>query len=99
MSYLLRVGLYIGDSYMRGISKRKAQFDAKLSRVAPWTVHDLRRTARSLMSRAWFAPNAPAKKPRSCPKRCVGNPRRHEYRTEKAKRVEGAADEAIGALD
>ena len=41
-----------GSSHMQGISTRKAQFDAKLNGVAAWTIHDLRRTAKSLMSRA-----------------------------------------------
>src|SRR5262249_7303212 len=46
-----------GSAMMRGISKRKTQFDAKLTGVAPWTIHDLRRTARSLMSRAGVLPH------------------------------------------
>jgi hypothetical protein len=33
-------------------AKAKGAFDAKLPRLAPWVLHDLRRTARSLMSRA-----------------------------------------------
>jgi integrase len=40
------------NSYMQGMGKRKAEFDAKLTGVAPYVTHDLRRTARSLMSRA-----------------------------------------------
>jgi integrase len=39
-----------------GISKRKDQFDAKVE-LAPWVIHDLRRTARSLMSRAGVRPD------------------------------------------
>ena len=31
---------------------QSGDFDAKLQNVAPWTIHDLRRSARSLMSRA-----------------------------------------------
>jgi integrase len=41
-----------GDGPINGFSKAKAKFDAKLKTVEPWTVHDLRRTARSLMARA-----------------------------------------------
>ena len=45
-----------GGSYATGYSKSKAAFDAKLDAsgaiVEPWTLHDLRRTARSLMARA-----------------------------------------------
>ncbi len=42
-----------GDSHFGGLSKLKLALDAKLPQgTAPWTLHDLRRTARSLMSRA-----------------------------------------------
>ena len=44
-----------GATPMGGISNRKASFD-KLCGVRDWTLHDLRRTARSLMSRARVAP-------------------------------------------
>jgi integrase len=38
-------------------SQRKDEFDAKLPDIARWTIHDLRRTARSLMSRADVRPD------------------------------------------
>lgn len=41
-----------GGVAFNGWSKAKAALDAKLPNIAAWTVHDLRRTARSLMSRA-----------------------------------------------
>jgi integrase len=42
-----------GDGPYRGFSAGKATLDAKLPTNTPgWTIHDLRRTARSLMSRA-----------------------------------------------
>ena len=41
-----------GTNCFCGFSKSKRQLDAKLQNVAPWTIHDLRRTGRSLMSRA-----------------------------------------------
>src|SRR5262245_8454483 len=41
-----------GDSHINGWSKAKREFDAKLDDVEPWTIRDLRRTARSLMSRS-----------------------------------------------
>ena len=44
-----------GSSPMQCFSKRKAAFDAKLNSVTPWTIHDLRRTARSLLARAGIA--------------------------------------------
>jgi integrase len=45
-----------GDTYIQGQSKRKALFDSKV-KIAPWVIHDLRRTARSLMSRAGVRPD------------------------------------------
>jgi integrase len=41
-----------GDSHISGFSKAKAALDGQLPTVTGWIVHDLRRTARSLMSRA-----------------------------------------------
>ena len=42
-----------GNGPYCGFSAGKAAFDAKLpAGMAPWTIHDLRRTARSLMARA-----------------------------------------------
>src|SRR5262245_32827522 len=41
-----------GDGPINGFSKAKERFDTKLENVEPWVLHDLRRTARSLMSRA-----------------------------------------------
>ncbi len=54
-----------GVSPLSGYSKAKAKFDKQCG-VSDWTLHDLRRTARSLMSRAgvsadvgerWFEPS------------------------------------------
>ena len=41
-----------GAGYFDSMSKPKRRLDAQLKNVQPWTIHDLRRTARSLMSRA-----------------------------------------------
>jgi integrase len=41
-----------GKGPFNSFSQRKEELDSKLEGVEPWTVHDLRRTARSLMSRA-----------------------------------------------
>jgi integrase len=41
-----------GRGPFNSFSERKAELDAKLPDMAPWVLHDLRRTARSLMSRA-----------------------------------------------
>jgi hypothetical protein len=52
--------VFAGRGYgpYRGFSQAKSAFDAKLPDVAPWVIHDLRRTARSLMSRAPTLPSA-----------------------------------------
>jgi hypothetical protein len=43
--------------YFNGYSKAKRTFDAKLPDMPQWGLHDLRRTARSLMSRAGVRPD------------------------------------------
>ena len=66
------------------MAKRKGQFDGKLDGVAPYVTHDLRRTARTLMSRAGVRPDIA--------ERVLGHVRggvegiydRHQYRDEKA---------------
>jgi integrase len=45
------------DSHFDGFSKAKAAFDAALPEMPGWTIHDLRRTARSLMARAGVRPD------------------------------------------
>jgi integrase len=46
-----------GDGPFNGYSKAKAAFDAKLGEMPHWQLHDLRRTARSLMARAGVRPD------------------------------------------
>ena len=46
-----------GGSHISGYSKAKAALDAKVKNVAPWRLHDLRRTARSLMAKAGVRPD------------------------------------------
>jgi integrase len=45
-----------GGGHINGFNKRKAALDAQLGDTKPWTLHDLRRTARSLLSRAGVRP-------------------------------------------
>jgi integrase len=45
------------DKPFSGFSVTKAQFDKELRGLKPWVIHDLRRTARSLMSRAGIRPD------------------------------------------
>ena len=73
-----------GHAYMQGASKRKAQFDAKLTSVAPWAIHDLRRTSRSLMSRAGIRPDIAERVLGYAIKSVEGIYDRHSYREEKA---------------
>jgi integrase len=45
-----------GSGHFQGLGKAKGQFDTKLPAGTPhWQIHDLRRTSRSLMSRAHIA--------------------------------------------
>ena len=46
----------VGTNPIGGMSKRKRRFD-KQAGLSGWTIHDLRRTARSLMSRAGVRPD------------------------------------------
>jgi integrase len=72
-----------GKTPVSGFSKFKAQLD-KQSGVNGWTPHDLRRTARSLMSRA----GVPSDHAERCLGHVIGGVRgvydRHEYYDEKA---------------
>jgi integrase len=79
-----------GKSAISGFSKFKAEFDRSCG-VSGWTLHDLRRTARSLMSRAGVdADHA---------ERCLGHVisgvrsvyDRHQYYAEKARAFEALA--------
>jgi integrase len=71
-----------GDRPLGGFSKFKAAFD-KTSGASGWTLHDLRRTARSLMSRA----GVPADHAERCLGHVIGGVRgvydRHEFYNEK----------------
>jgi integrase len=75
---------------MSGFSKFKHKFDEACG-VADWTLHDLRRTARSLMSRAGVAPDHAER----CLGHVIGGVRgtydRHEYAEEKRKAFEALA--------
>jgi integrase len=72
-----------GHSALSNVDKPKAQLDTA-SGVTGWTLHDLRRTARSLMSRA----GVPSDHAERCLGHVIGGVRgvydRYEYRDEKA---------------
>lgn len=46
-----------GNGHINGFSKAKRQFDAKTTIKQGWALHDLRRTSRSLLSRAGLRPD------------------------------------------
>lgn len=73
-----------GKGHFNGFSPCKRRFDDKLPKeFAPWTVHDLRRTARSLMSRAGIRPEIAERVMGHAIGGVEGTYDRHEYRTEK----------------
>jgi integrase len=80
----------VGDHPLGGFSKFKAAFDQSCG-VTGWTLHDLRRTARSLMSRAGVRPDVAE----LCLGHVVGGVRgvydRHEYSEEKRQAFEALA--------
>ena len=85
------------DSYIQGMSKRKAQFDRKVG-IAPWVFHDLRRTARSLMSRAGVRPDIAERVLGHAISGVEGVYDRHSYREEKAdalKRLAGLINSIV----
>ena len=79
-----------GKTSISGFSKFKRAFD-KASGTSEWTVHDLRRTARSLMSRAGIDSDIAER----CLGHAIGGVRgtydRHEYHQEKRKAFEALA--------
>jgi integrase len=99
--------VFTGDGYrpFSGFSKAKAKFDGEVQAIRekdagceveplpPWTLHDLRRTARSLMSRAGVTPDIA--------ERCLGHVLpamrqtydRHSYLTEKQEAFQALASQ------
>jgi integrase len=79
-----------GGAAINGLDKPKARLD-EASGVTGWTLHDLRRTARSLMSRAGVSSDHAER----CLGHVIGGVRgtydRHEYFDEKARAFEALA--------
>ena len=74
----------LGARPIGGLGRRMLAFDEQAGIAANWTIHDLRRTARSLMSRAGVRPDI-AERVLGHAIRCVeGVYDRHSYREEKA---------------
>jgi integrase len=72
-----------GSGHIQGYGNRKLIFDAKV-KIAPWVFHDLRRTARSLLSRAGVRPDIAERVLGHAIKGVEGVYDRHSYREEKA---------------
>jgi hypothetical protein len=68
----------IGDDYI------KKSIDARVKTEQPWVLHDLRRTAKSLMARAGVRPDINERVLGHVIKGVEGIYDRHEYREEKA---------------
>jgi integrase len=77
-------GRYAGTHYSN-YGNGKASLDAKLPPMAQWGLHDLRRTARSLMSRAGVLPHISERVLGHAQEGVEGIYDRHSYREEKAK--------------
>jgi integrase len=78
-------------SHIKSWSRRKREFDAKLEGVKPWVLHDLRRTARSLMSRAGIRPDISERVLGHVIKGVEGIYDRHAYTEEKAHALKALA--------
>ena len=80
-----------GDSHFNGFSKAKRAFDAKLPDMPQWQLHDLRRTARSLMSRAGVRPDIAERVMGHAISGVEGVYDRHKYRDEKGHALKALA--------
>jgi integrase len=99
---LPKLGRYLftssGTKPLKGFAKSKERLDAACG-VKDWTLHDLRRTARSLLSRAGIAPDVA--------ERCLGHVMpgvrgvydRHEYGKEKKRAFEALAAQIARIVD
>jgi integrase len=87
-----------GTAHFNGFSKAKAAFD-KAAPIAPWVLHDLRRTAKSLMSRAGVRPDISERVLGHVIAGVEGVYDRHSYRDEKADALRRLAALVAGIVD
>jgi integrase len=83
-------GRYDGTHYSN-YGNAKAAFDSKLPPMPQWGLHDLRRTARSLMSRAGIRPDVAERVLGHAIEGVEGIYDRHQYREEKAHALKALA--------
>jgi integrase len=81
-----------GQRHMSASGMFKAKFDAKLPDMPRWTLHDLRRTARSLMSRAGVLSEHAERVMGHALPGIEGVYNRHEFMGEKAEALNKLAD-------
>jgi integrase len=74
--------------------RAKKAFDAKV-KIAPWRFHDLRRTARSLLSRAGVRPDIAERVMGHVQGGVLGTYDRHEYKLEKADALKRLAQQIM----
>jgi integrase len=75
---------------LRNFYTGKERFDAEVN-IAPWTLHDLRRTAKSLMQRAGVLPHISERVLGHAIQGVEGTYDRHSYVTEKAQALNALA--------
>jgi integrase len=75
----------LGARPIGGLGRRKLAFDRQAGLTTNWTIHDLRRTARSLMARAGVRPDIAERVLGHSIRGVEGVYDRHSYREEKAK--------------
>jgi integrase len=80
-----------GPGHVSGFSLAKLGLDGRLAPMPPWTLHDLRRTARSLMSRAGVQPHIAERVLGHVQPGVEGIYDRHHYRNEKRDAVDRLA--------
>jgi integrase len=73
-------------------SQRKGELDERLKDMKPWTIHDLRRTAKSLMARAGVRPDISERVLGHAIAGVEGVYDRHSYSSEKAEALQRLAD-------
>jgi integrase len=73
-----------GNEPIKAFSAKKADFESKLPEMPQWQLHDLRRTARSLMARAGVRPDVAERVMGHAIIGVEGIYDRHSYRDEKA---------------
>jgi integrase len=88
-----------GNGHYNGHSKGKSQFDSKLPKMPQWQLHDLRRTARSLMARAGVRPEIAERVMGHAIAGVEGVYDRHSYRDEKADALKRLATLADGIVN